>query len=116
MVAGRTECAFNPAQDNFSAGVRLLTVITVNTKVLGIIESPFMIPILETVSPDFFRDCSRILTQEPGDILKGSALIKFIFDIDTVFKGKVLVTRNIFAHHVPPSTAVRRRNNHTMDI
>ena len=51
------------------------------------------------MSPDFFRDCGRILAQEPGNILKGSALIQFVFDIDTIFKGKVfLVTRNIFTH------------------
>ena len=69
------------------------------------------------MSPDFFRDCGRILAQEPGNILKGSAFIQFVFNIDTVFKGKVfLVTRNIFTHHVPPSTAVRRRDNHTMNI
>lgn len=69
------------------------------------------------MSPDFFRDCGRILAQEPGDIHKGRALIQFVFDIDTVFKGKMfLVTRNIFTHRVPPSTAVRRRDNHTMNI
>ena len=51
------------------------------------------------MSPDFFRDCGRILAQEPGDIHKGRALIQFVFDIDTVFKGKMfLVTRNIFTH------------------
>ena len=45
-----------------------------------------------------------------GGGVKGSALIQFVFDIDTVFKGKkFLVIRNIFTHHVPPSTAVRRR-------
>ena len=69
------------------------------------------------MSLDFFGDCGRILAQEPGNILKGSALIQFVFDIDTVFKGKVfLVTRNIFTHDEPPSTAVRRRDNHTMDV
>ena len=63
------------------------------------------------MSPDFFGDCGRILAQEPGNILKGSALIQFVFDIDTVFKGKVfLVTRNIFTHHEPPSDSSRRRN------
>ena len=69
------------------------------------------------MSSDFFRDCGGILAQEPGDILEGSALIQFVFDIDTVFKGKMfLVTRNIFTHDVPPSTAVRRRDNHTMKV
>ena len=69
------------------------------------------------MSSDFFRDCGRIFTKEPGNILKGSAFIPFVLNIDTVFKGKVfLVTRNIFTHDEPPSTAVRRRDNHTMDV
>ena len=45
LVAGRTGCAFDSAQDNLSAGVSLLAVIAVNTEVLGIIESPFVIPV-----------------------------------------------------------------------
>ena len=45
LVAGRAGCAFDSAQDNFAAGVSLLTVIAVNTEVLGIIESPFVIPV-----------------------------------------------------------------------
>ena len=45
LVAGRTGCAFDPAQDNLSTGVRLLAVIAVNTEVFGVIESPFVIPI-----------------------------------------------------------------------
>ena len=69
------------------------------------------------MSPDLFRDCGSILAQESGNILKGSSLIQFVFDIDTIFKGKVfLVTRNVFTHDEPPSTAVRRRDNHTMDV
>ena len=45
LVAGRTGCAFDSAQDNLSTGVRFLTVIAVNTEVFGIIESPFVIPV-----------------------------------------------------------------------
>ena len=45
LVAGRTGCTFDPAQDNLSAGVGLLTVIAVDTEVFGIIESPFVIPV-----------------------------------------------------------------------
>ena len=117
LVTGRTGSAFDPAQDNLSAGVGLLTVIAVDTEVFGIIEGSFVIPVRKAVSPDFFRDRGRILAQEPGNILKECALVQFIFDIDTVFKGKMfLVTRNIFTHHVPPSTAVRRRDNHTIDV
>ena len=117
LVAGRTGCTFDPAQDNLSAGVGLLTVIAVDTEVFGIIEGAFVIPVRKAVGPDFFRDRGRILAQEPGNIFKRCAFVQFIFDIDTVFKGKVfLVARNIFTHHMPPSTAVRRRDNHTMNV
>ena len=67
------------------------------------------------MSFDCFRNYGRSPAQEPGDIFKGSALIQFIFAIDTVFESKkFLVTGNIFTHHVPSSTAVRRRDIHTM--
>ena len=92
-------------------------MIAVDTEVFCIIEGTFVIPVRKAVSPDFFRDRGRILAQKPGNILKGCALVQFIFDIDTVFEGKMfLVTRNIFTHHMPPSTAVRRRDNHTMNV
>lgn len=45
LVASRTGCAFDSAQDNLSTGIGLLTVIAVNTEVFGIIESPFSVPI-----------------------------------------------------------------------
>ena len=117
LITGRAGSAFDPEQDKLSAGVGLLTVIAVDTEVFGIIEGPFVIPVRKAVGPDFFRDRGGIFAQEPDNIFKRCALVQFIFDIDTVFKGKVLlVARNIFTHHMPPSTAVRRRDNHTMNV
>ena len=117
LITGRTGSAFDPAQDNLSAGVGLLTVIAVATEVFGIIEGSFVIPVRKAVGPDFFRDRGGILAQEPGNIFKRGTFVQFVFDIDTVFKDKVLlVARNIFTHHMPPSTAVRRRDNHTMNV
>ena len=117
LITGRAGSAFDPAQENLSAGVGLLTVIAVDTEVFGIIEGAFVIPVRKAVGPDFFRDRGGILAQEPGNIFKRCTFVQFVFDIDTVFKGKVLlVARNIFTHHMPPSTAVRRKDNHTMNI
>ena len=45
LITGGAGSAFDPAQDNLSAGVGLLTVIAVDTEVFGIIESPFVIPV-----------------------------------------------------------------------
>ena len=53
LITGGAGSAFDPAQDNLSAGVGLLTVIAVDTEVFGIIEDPFVVPVRKAVSPDF---------------------------------------------------------------
>jgi len=54
------------------------------------------------VSPYFFGDGCWILAKKAGNVLKGFSLVQFVFDIDTVFKGKVLlVSWNIFTHGYP---------------
>ena len=117
LNTGRVGSAFDSAQDNLSAGVGLLTVIEVDTEVFGIIEGSFVIPVRKAVSPDPFRDHSGILAQKPDNVFKRCAFVQFFFDIDMVFKGKAfLVDRNIFTYHMPPFTAVRRRDNHTMNV
>ena len=75
LVAGRTGCAFDSAEDNLSAGVRLLTVKAVNAEVFGIIEGAFVIPVRKAVGPNFFRDRSGIFAQEPGNIFKRCAFV-----------------------------------------
>jgi len=40
--------------DDFPADIFSFAVISVNTEVLGIIESTFVIPVRQTMSPDFF--------------------------------------------------------------
>ena len=110
LIAGGTGSAFDTAEDDLTTGIGLFTVITMDTEVLGIIKGALVIPVRETVSLYLFGNSSRILAQEPSDILKRSTFIQLIFDVDTVFEGKMfLVARYIFTHNVPPSTAVRRR-------
>ena len=55
-----------------------------------------MIPVRKAVGPDFFRDRGGILAQEPGNIFKRCTFVQFVFDIDTVFKGKVLLVARIY--------------------
>lgn len=117
LIAGRTGSAFDTAEDDLAAGICFPTVIPMHTEVLGIIKSTLVIPVRETVSLDFFRDSGWILAQEPCNVFKGSPLVQFIFDINTIFKGKMfLVTGDIFTHSVPPSTAVRRRYKDNISI
>ena len=45
LITGRTRGAFNAAEKNFSTGIGLLTMVTMNAKVLCVIKSTFVIPI-----------------------------------------------------------------------
>ncbi len=45
LVAGWTGCTFNAAEHDFSTGICFFTVIAVYTKVFGIVESSFVVPV-----------------------------------------------------------------------
>lgn len=110
LIAGGARSAFDTAEDDLAAGIGLFTVITMNTEVLSIIKGAFVIPVGQAVSLDLLGNGGGIFTQETRDILKGSTFVQLVFNVDTVFEGKVfLITGYIFTHDVPPSTAVRRR-------
>ena len=109
LVTGGAGSTFYITEDELTAYVRFLAVIAVDTEVMGIIESAFVIPVAETVGSDLLGDGSRILTEIFCDLLKRESLIQRSFDIFTVIKGKMfLVARYVFTHGIPPSTAVRR--------
>lgn len=114
LIAGGAGSAFHTAQDNLAAGIGFLAVIPMDAEVMGIIKGSFVIPVRQPMCLDLFGNGGRILAEKPGDIFKGCAFVQFILDVNTVVKGKMfLVAWNIFTHKVPPSTAVRRRDNHT---
>ena len=104
-------------EDNLTAGISLLTVIPVNTEILGIIKGSFVIPVGQAMSPNFLRYSGGILTQETCNVFKRCSFVQFVFNVDTVFKGKMfLIAWYIFTHCFPPSTAVRRRDENIMNI
>ena len=112
LIAGRAGCAFDTTEDDLAAGIGLFTVITMDTEILSIIKGAFVIPVGQPMCLYLLGNGSRILAQKASNILKGSAFVQFVFNVDTVFECKVfLVTRYIFTHDAPPSTAVRRRYN-----
>lgn len=99
LIAVWTGSTFDTAKDNLPTGIGLLTMISVNTEIFGIIEGSFVIPVRKAMSLYFFGDGSRILTQKSGDIFKRSPFIQFIFNVNTVIQSKVfLVTGDISAH------------------
>ena len=70
------------------------------------------------MSPYFFGNgCCWILAKKAGNVLKGFSLVQFVFDIDTVFKGKVLLVSGIYLlMDILLSTAVRKKDNLTIFI
>lgn len=52
LVAGRTGSTFHITEDDLTACVCFSAMIAVDTEVMGIIESAFMIPVAEPVGPD----------------------------------------------------------------
>jgi hypothetical protein len=109
LVTGRTGSAFDPAQDDLVAGIGLFAVVSVNTKVMGIVKRAFMIPVGYPVSFDLFRDGCGIFTEKACNVFERLSGIQLLCDILAVFKCKMfLVSGYIFTHKEPPSTAVRR--------
>ena len=61
LIVGGTGSAFDTAEDNLSAGICFLAMVSMDTEVSGIIKSAFMIPVREPVSLNLFGDSGRIL-------------------------------------------------------
>ena len=101
LVAGRTGSAFDPADTDLPADVGLRAVVAVDTEVVCIVKSSFVVPVTDPVEADFLGDGGGILTEVLGDLLEGQAVIERMFDVLPVLKGQVfLVTRYISAHRV----------------
>ena len=53
-VAGRAGSTFHAAKDDLAAGICLFTMIPMDAKIAGVINSSFVIPISKPVESDFF--------------------------------------------------------------
>ena len=87
LVAGRTGSTLDTAKKDFSTGIGLFAMVTVDAKIFGIIKGAFVIPVGQAVCFHLFGDGSGILTEEACDILKGSTFGKFILDVDTIIQS-----------------------------
>ena len=87
LIAGRTGSTPDTAKKDFSTGICLFAMVTVYTKVFGIIKGTFVIPVGQPMCFHLFGDCSGMLTEEACDILKGSTFGKFILDVDTIIQS-----------------------------
>lgn len=56
LVAGGTGSTFHITEDELTAHIRFPAMIAMDTEVVGIIESTFMIPVAETIGSALFGD------------------------------------------------------------
>ena len=75
------------AKKDFSTGICLFAMVTVYTKVFGIIKGTFVIPVGQPMCFHLFGDGSGILTEEACDILKRSTFGKLILDVNTIIQS-----------------------------
>lgn len=82
-----TGFAFDITDEQFAAGIGLLIIKTVDTEVIGIIETAAIPGIDTAMFPEFFRDGGRIFAKEFCDFSKRFTVILTVFDIEPVFQG-----------------------------
>ena len=75
LVTGRTGSALHIAEDDLTANDSLPATVAVDTEVVGVIESAFMVPVTEPVCPDLFGDGGRVFAQILGDLFEREALV-----------------------------------------
>lgn len=75
LVTSRTGGAFHITEDDLTAHICLSAMVAVDTEVMSVVESAFMIPVTETMGLDLFGDGSRIFTEVFGDVLKRKSLV-----------------------------------------
>ena len=75
LVTGRTGSALHIAEDDLTAYIGLPAAVAVDTEVVGVIESAFMVPVTEPVCPDLFGDGGRVFAQVLSYLLERETLV-----------------------------------------
>ena len=103
LVAGGTGGAFHITEDDLTTHIRLPAMVTVDTEIVCIIKSAFVVPVIQAVSSYLFGNRCGIFAEEPGDLLKREPLIQGALNISAVIESKMfLVAFNKFTHGIPP--------------
>ena len=89
VVASVTGTAESVANDHLSAGIGLFAVVAVDTEVIGVIKAAPVPGIHNSAFPDFFGDRGGIFAEETGNLAKRLMVVKSLFNIFTVFEGKM---------------------------
>ena len=100
LVACWTGSTFDAADQDLLAGIRLLAVIPMDTEVMGIVKSAFVVPVGKSVFFYLPGDGGGILTQIPGDLFEGKPFIQGLFNKEPVLKGKVFVVAGDKSAHI----------------
>ena len=99
LITNGAGCTLYTAEDDLVTDICLLTLITVNTEVVSIIECSFTIQKVHPVELDLLGDGCRILAEVLGHLLEGQTFIERVFNVLPVFQSQVLlVTGYVLAH------------------
>lgn len=100
LVTGGTGSAFDAADDDLTADVRLFAVIAVYAEVMRIVEGAFMVPVGKPVVFDFPGYRGRILAQIAGDLLEGTSFVQRVFNEDPVFECQMFLVTGYKSAHI----------------
>lgn len=70
----------------------------------------FKVQLMEPVGFDLFGDCSGVLAEVTGDILKRTSLLKGFLEIDPVIKGQVFLVSGYVIAHVSSIHCCQKEN------
>ena len=85
-IAVRTRSALYTAEDNLLAGIGLFAAKAFHAEVFGIVEQRASLVLPCSIAVFFYLpgNSRRILAEEPGDVLEGSATIQLLLNVNTV--------------------------------
>ena len=109
------EAHFTPHSSILWQAFVFFTMKPMNTEVFCIVKKAIMeMRIMNPVCFNFFRDCRRILAQEPGNLLKGTLLIERRFDIEPVIESQMFLVSGYKVTHRISFHCCQKEINHNI--
>lgn len=91
IVTSMAGAAKGVTDDEFTAGIDLLAVVTVNAEVIGVIKTAPVPGVSNAVFPNLFGDGGRIFAQVFGNFPKGFPFVQRLLNVLAVSQRKVFV-------------------------
>ena len=84
LIAGWTGRTFDATKDNLSTDICFSAMISVNAKVVSIVERALVIPVAKPALFDLFGNGREIFAQEASDVFKRSIYGKSLFNVKAI--------------------------------